>query len=65
MTAGIGALVAVAGSIVYFASDERYGIILILSGLVIAIMGLVQRRPAQVASRALGDLRPYPPVVPH
>ena len=43
MTAGIGALVAVAGSIVYFASDERYGVILILSGLVIAIMGLVMR----------------------
>jgi hypothetical protein len=43
MTAGIGALVAIAGSIVYFASNERYGIILILSGLVIAILGLVMR----------------------
>ena len=43
ITAGIGALIAVAGSIVYFASDERYGIILILSGLVIAILGLVMR----------------------
>ena len=43
MTAGIGALIAVAGSIVWFASNEQYGIILILSGLVIAIMGLVMR----------------------
>ena len=43
ITAGVGALVAVAGAIVYFASNERYGIILILSGLVIAVLGLVMR----------------------
>ena len=43
VTAGIGALVAVFGSILYFATNERFGLILILGGLVVAIMGLVMR----------------------
>jgi NhaP-type Na+/H+ or K+/H+ antiporter len=56
MTAGVGALIAVVGAIVYFASNERYGIILILSGLVIAIMGLVMRF-VMVYVGDKGDLR--------
>jgi hypothetical protein len=43
VTAGIGALVTVVGGVVYFMSDERFGLILILGGLVVAIMGLVMR----------------------
>jgi len=43
MTAGIGTLVAVIGLVVWQMSDEQFGVILILSGLVIATLGLVMR----------------------
>ena len=41
LVAGLGFLVTVVGGVVYFVSDERYGLILILGGMVVAIMGLV------------------------
>ncbi len=43
MVAGGGLLVAIVGLIVWYASDEKFGLILILSGLVLATLGLVMR----------------------
>ena len=43
ITAGVGTLIAVVGGVVYFASDERFGLIIILGGMVVAIMGVVMR----------------------
>jgi hypothetical protein len=43
ITAGIGALVVVVGGVVYLMSDQKFGLILILGGMVVAIMGLVMR----------------------
>ena len=43
ITAGIGTLVAIVGSIVYFATNEQFGLMLILGGLVVATLGLVMR----------------------
>lgn len=41
MTVGAGALLAVVGGILWVTSDNRYGLIITLSGLVIAVLGLV------------------------
>jgi hypothetical protein len=41
ITAGVGTLVAVIGGVVWTVSDGQLGLILVLSGLVIAILGLV------------------------
>ena len=41
VTAGVGALVTIVGGIVYLTSDHKFGLILILGGMVVAIMGLV------------------------
>ncbi len=43
ITAGVGALVAVVGGVVWTISDKQFGFILVLSGLVIAVLGLVMR----------------------
>jgi hypothetical protein len=43
ITAAVGTLVAVVGAIVWLTSDHQFGFILILSGLVVAILGLVMR----------------------
>lgn len=41
ITAGVGVLVAVVGGVVYFVSDERFGFIVILVGMVVGVLGLV------------------------
>ncbi len=41
VTAGVGTLVAIVGGVVWTISDKQFGFILVLSGLVIAILGLV------------------------
>ena len=51
ITAGVGTLVAVVGGVIYFTTDERYGLIIILSGLVIAVLGVVMR----IAMAFIGD----------
>jgi hypothetical protein len=43
VTAGVGTLVAVVGAVVWTISDKQFGVILVLSGLVIAVLGLVMR----------------------
>jgi hypothetical protein len=43
VTAGVGTLVAVIGAVVWTVSDGQLGVILVLSGLVIAVFGLVMR----------------------
>lgn len=43
MAAGAGLLLAIVGMVVWYASDERFGLILVLSGLVLATLGLVMR----------------------
>lgn len=43
ITAGVGTLVAVMGLVLWFVSDHKLGIILILTGLVVACLGLVMR----------------------
>ena len=40
---GLGTLVAVVGAVVWTISDHQFGLILVLSGLVIAILGAVMR----------------------
>jgi hypothetical protein len=40
---GLGTLVAAVGAVVWTISDEQFGLILVLSGLVIAILGAVMR----------------------
>ncbi len=43
VTAGVGTLVAVIGAVLWLNSDGQLGFILVLSGLVIAVFGLVMR----------------------
>ena len=43
MAYGGGTLVAVVGAVLWFATDKQLGLILILSGITIAIVGLVMR----------------------
>jgi hypothetical protein len=43
VTAGVGVLVVAVGGVVYTMSDHKFGLILILGGLVVAIMGLMMR----------------------
>jgi hypothetical protein len=43
VTAGVGVLITVVGGVVYGMSDHKFGLILILGGMVVAIMGLVMR----------------------
>ena len=43
VAAGVGALVAVLGGVVYTVSDHKYGIMLLAGGVVAAVMGLVMR----------------------
>ena len=43
MTAGVGTLVTVVGGVIWTISDKQFGFILILSGLIVAILGLVMR----------------------
>jgi len=43
MAAGGGLLLAIVGLVVWYLSDERFGVILVLSGLVLATLGLVMR----------------------
>jgi len=43
MAAGAGLLIAIVGLVVWYMSDERFGVILVLSGLVLATLGLVMR----------------------
>jgi hypothetical protein len=43
VTAGVGTLVAMIGGVVWTVSDGQLGVILVLSGLVIAVLGLVMR----------------------
>jgi hypothetical protein len=43
ITAGVGTLVAVIGAVLWLSSDGQLGLILVLSGMVIAILGLVMR----------------------
>jgi hypothetical protein len=51
VTAGVGALVVLAGGVVYTMSDHKFGVILILGGMVVAIMGVVMR----IAAAYMGD----------
>jgi hypothetical protein len=51
VTAGIGALVTVVGGAVYLMSDQKFGLILILGGLVVAVLGFAMR----VAMAFIGD----------
>ena len=43
ITAGVGTLVAIVGAVVWTISDKQFGVILVLSGLVVAVLGLVMR----------------------
>jgi hypothetical protein len=43
ITAGVGTLVAVIGAALWLSSNGQLGFILVLSGLVIAVFGLVMR----------------------
>jgi hypothetical protein len=43
IAAGLGTLVAVVGGVLWVVSDHQLGLILVLSGLVIACIGLVMR----------------------
>ena len=43
VTAGVGTLVAVIGAVLWTTSDQQLGVILVLSGMVIAVLGLVMR----------------------
>jgi hypothetical protein len=43
ITVGVGTAVAVIGAILWFASDERLGLMLILGGMVVACLGIVMR----------------------
>jgi hypothetical protein len=43
ITVGVGTAVAVIGVILWFASDERLGLMLILGGMVVACLGIVMR----------------------
>ncbi len=43
MTVGAGALIAVVGGVLWVVSDERFGMILVLGGLIVAIVGLMMR----------------------
>jgi hypothetical protein len=40
---GLGTLAVVIGGVVYFTSDHKFGLIVILTGLVVAILGLMMR----------------------
>lgn len=43
VAAGAGVLLAIVGLFVWNMSDEKFGLILVLSGLVLATLGLVMR----------------------
>jgi hypothetical protein len=43
VTAGLGVAVTLGGGLVYGMSDHKYGLIMILGGMVVAIMALVMR----------------------
>lgn len=43
IAAGGGLLIAIVGLVIWYMSDERFGLILVLSGLVLATLGLVMR----------------------
>ncbi len=51
VTAGLGMLVAIVGVVVWFMSNEQFGLILILGGMVVAIMGVVMR----IVAAYMGD----------
>jgi predicted lysophospholipase L1 biosynthesis ABC-type transport system permease subunit len=43
LVAGAGLLAAVVGGVMWAMSNEQYGLILVLGGMVVAVMGLVMR----------------------
>ncbi len=43
IAAGVGVLVAVIGVVLWMVSDKQFGVILILSGMTIAALGVVMR----------------------
>ena len=43
LVAGAGLLAAVIGGVMWAMSNEQYGLILVLGGMVVAVMGLVMR----------------------
>ena len=51
LTTGVATLVAVLGAVLWFTSNHRLGLILILGGLVVGIMGLVM----WMVTAAMGD----------